>query len=150
VTAKFDSRIGSFKNYVYEWLSKGQAIAIIKLMQKNPFVNDIIVTDQEGNVAHYESKVPAIQREVLIQLIQWWDEPLSKSEFCFRTNETWEKIVAQRKEHEHEMKAKYPDKQRKWFKGKLMVKGVNCMLHGGVRADGAEFPPDCESWWQQS
>ena len=136
-----------YDDTIFNYLDKKQAISVIALLKKNPFVADIAVYDNEGNIKHFD---PTYDQEYSYELLRQMDEineHYGEMEIKHRTNKTWQSILLERKTQLKEAKLANPQKKCKLYKGKVMIKGVNCMIEGPMRADGAEFPPDCESWW---
>ena len=131
----------------FHFVNKPQAISLIRALVNNPFVEDVKVYDGEGNVAHYSPLYDEYYACELVKQLNNMDEKYSLSDFQCRTNQGWQKILLERKRQLSEAKLNNPNKQCKLYKGKVMVKGVNCMINGAARSDGAEFPPDCDAWW---
>lgn len=136
-----------YDNTVFNYLDKAQAKNLIRMLFTNPFVQDIKVYDNEGNVKHFQPKFDANYANEILKQLWNYEEEITEMQVKHRTNTTWQKILLERKTQLKEAKMNNPTKKCKLFKGRVMIKGVNCMINGAMRADGAEFPPDCESWW---
>lgn len=137
-----------YDDTVFNYLDKQQAVNVIRLLKTNPFVEDIAVYDNEGNIKHFDPTYDETYAAELLKEIHKINEQYGEMEIKHRTNQTWHRILLERKTQLKETQLANPDKQCKLFKGKVMIKGVNCMIEGASRSDGAEFPPDCEGWWK--
>jgi len=137
-----------YDNTIFNYLDKTQAKNVIRLLFTNPFVEDIKVYDNEGNVKHFQPKFDENYANEILKQLWAYNEELDEIKIKHRTNQTWQRILLERKTQLKEAKLQNPKKDCKLYKGRVMIKGVNCMINGSIRSDGAEFPPDCESWWQ--
>lgn len=139
-----------FKYDDTEWsyLDKSQSKSLIALLIENPFVEDVSIFDNEGNVKHFSPRYDQTFANELLNLIYQYEEEIDEMKIKHRTNRTWMKIMLERKRQLAEAKLDNPNTEVKMYKGKVMIKGKNCCIEGSMRADGAEFPPDCEDWWK--
>lgn len=133
----------------FEYVNKEQAKSVIRALMNNPFVNDIMVYDNEGNTKHFQPVYDEKFAYELMADLHAFCKDANPEDFKCRTNQYWQKILTERKARLKEALLEDSNRKCKFYKGKLMIKGVNCMLGGSIRADGAEFPPDCESWWNE-
>lgn len=138
-----------YEDTVFNYLDINQAKNVIRLLRENPFTEDISVYDNEGNVKHFQPIYDENYAKELLNQLWQYEEEFDEIKIKHRRNLTWQKILLERKTQLKEAKLNNPDKKCKLYKGRVMIKGVNCMVEGSMRADGAEFPPDCEDWWNK-
>lgn len=131
----------------FEYVTKRQAVAIVAALLQNPFVSDVMVYDNEGNTKHFEPRYDEVYASELVKQLNEFEEQYTLTDCRHRTNIVWQKILLERRTQLKEAKISNPDKQCKLYKGRVMIKGVNCMINGSSRSDGSAFAPDCEAWW---
>jgi len=131
----------------FSYLDKRQALNVIRLLLQNPFVEDVSVYDNEGNIKHFAPIYDVNWANEILKQLHSYNEVITEMEIKHRTNTTWQRILLERKNMLKEAQLNNKGKLCKMYKGKVMIKGVNCCINGVMQADGAEFPPDCESWW---